>query len=83
MPAHPVAQRIWSSQFPFEGGVECTHTEHGGCQPYYNQHGAGWRCESCHTKWFKRNNGEEVVTNGPTRYRRPGWVAGMPPSVVV
>ena len=66
-----------SSQFPFEGAQECSHTEHGGVQPYYNQHGAGWRCEICHTKWFKRNNGEQVETSGPTRYRRPGWRPGM------
>ena len=78
MPAHPAAGTLMASQFPFSGGAECTHTEYGGCQPYFNQHGAGWRCEDCHTKWFKRNNGEEVITSGPTRYRRQGWRQGMP-----
>ena len=81
MPAHPARGTIWASQFAFNGGVECPHTENGGCQPYKNQHGSGWRCEDCHTKWFRRNNGEEVVTSGPTRFRRPGFRVGMPHTV--
>ena len=77
MPEHPAANALWSSPHPFEGGVECSHREHGGCLPYSNQHGAGWRCESCHTKWFRRNNGEQVETSGPHRFRRPGWRAAV------
>ena len=53
-----------------EGMEECWHRNG---TTYNNQHGRGWRCEECHSKWFTRHNGEQVETSGLTRFRRPGW----------
>ena len=70
MPPHPRPEVVWYSAVRLEGMIECAHRH---CLPYHNQHGNGWRCEWCHTKWFRRNNGETRETSGPSRYQRPDW----------
>ena len=73
---HPAPQGAPCSPVKLEGMLECPHGTYNSrvaVTSYQNQHGKGWRCEECHTKWFRRNNGEQVETCGASRWRRPGW----------
>ena len=62
-----------------EGMIECDHRA---ADPYKNQNGAGWKCLTCGTKWYKATNKETRVTSGPQRYYRPKAAAAVPPQVV-
>ena len=74
-PQHPAPDAVDYSSVLIQGFIEC---EHRVCLPYDNQHGSGWKCEECLTKWFRRNNGQDTITNGSSRYRRPGWKGFRP-----
>ena len=73
LPDHPAAEYVLSSPIWMEGMKECPHAK---CLPYHNQHGSGWRCEDCTTKWHRSNAGDQKTTSGPSRYRRPGYRTG-------
>ena len=68
LPAHPNPAVVNESPIWLPGMVECPHHNVG---HYSNQHGGGWRCEDCATKWYKALNGDQRTTSGPRRYRRP------------
>ena len=83
MPTHPhraAGLHLYASAMPGPGLVECSHRLAGGCTPYTNQHGGCYRCVGCGTKWFRRANGQEQHTSGPSRYRMAGWHPSMPVS---
>ena len=83
MPPHPhraAGLHLYAQTMPGPGLVECNHRLSGGCTPYTNQFGSGWRCMECQTKWFQRANGQQVETSGPSRYRMHGWHPSMPAS---
>ena len=69
---------MYADVVPRENLQECSHRLAGGMQTYTNQHGSRYRCADCATKWFRRTNGQEIATSGPSRYRMEGWHPSMP-----
>ena len=83
LPAHPHNQaglHPYADVMPRPGLIECSHRLAGGTQAYTNQYGSGYRCSDCATKWFRRTNGQEIQTSGPSSYRVGGWHPSMPVS---
>ena len=81
MPQHPHVAQGWTIYAQTMQGPnleECRHLMAGGLTPYTNQHGSGYRCGDCGTKWFRKLNGEQVVTSGSSRFRMQGWHPAMP-----